>query len=94
VWERIYKELKVARKNVEFVGVAVADGETRSRSFVDRHKLSFPNVYDGDGRVARSFGFLGQPYSAWIDAHGNVIRQGFGPVEESAFRAMLARIVR
>lgn len=94
MWERIYNEMKAGKKNVAFVGVGLFDGIPNSRSFVERHKLTFPNAYDGDGSVAKRYGFIGQPYTAWIDARGNVIRQGFGPTDEPAFWALLTRVMQ
>lgn len=48
-----------------------------------RHGLSFPNVYDGDGRVAKAYGFTVQPYWAVISRDGALLRSGYGPASEA-----------
>jgi peroxiredoxin len=81
VWERLYKEWK--GKGVEFVGIGVLDGKDRSADFVKRHGLTFPNGWDGDGRIARSYGFTYQPFWAVINKDGQLLRRGFGPSSEN-----------
>lgn len=77
MWERVYKQWK--GKGVEFVGIGLLDTKERTQSFVERHKLTFPNGYDADGRIARSYGFTYQPYWAVVDRDGRLERSGFGP---------------
>ena len=44
-------------KGVAFVGVGLLDSKEACRGFVRRYHLTFPNGYDGDGRIARAYGF-------------------------------------
>jgi len=94
VWERTYKQLKAQNKSFEFVGVGLLDSEQNSRGFVARHALTFPNLYDANGDIARAYGFTSQPYTAWIDAAGNVVRQGRGPTTEAEFRQLIEQHIR
>ena len=43
------------------MGIGLLDSRAASLGFVQRHHLTFPNGYDGDGRVAKLYGFTYQP---------------------------------
>lgn len=94
MWEGSYKRLKAQNKSFACVGVGLLDSEQNSRGFVARHGLTFPNLYDENGDIARAYGFTSQPYTAWIDAAGNVIRQGRGPTAEAEFRRLIEEHIR
>jgi peroxiredoxin len=72
---------------VKFVGIGLLDKREACRAFVERHHLSFPNGYDGDGKIAKAYGFTSQPYWAVIDRDGRLVRAGFGPPGEDALVA-------
>jgi hypothetical protein len=54
---------------------------------VKRHRLTFPNGYDGDGKIARVYGFTYQPYWAVIARDGTLVRAGYGPSSEEELLA-------
>jgi peroxiredoxin len=81
-------------RGVEFVGVGLLDSRERSRAFVQRHRLTFPNGYDGEGKVARLYGFTYQPYWAVIDSDHNLQRSGYGPTGEDELVAVLRALAR
>lgn len=81
MWERTYKAWK--GRGVEFVGVGMLAGKEQSRGFVQRHGLTFPNGWDGQGQIARAYGFTYQPYWAAINKDGVLVRSGFGPRNEN-----------
>ena len=93
MWERVYTQWK--GKGVEFLGLGLKDSEEACAEFVRRHQLSFPNAYDGDGRVAKLYGFSYQPYWAVISKDGTLVRTGFGPSGEeelvSAIKSLVER---
>ncbi len=93
MWERVYRAWQ--GRGVEFVGVGLRDTREACAAFVRRHGLSFPNGYDGDGRVARAYGFSYQPFWARISREGAWLHAGFGPASESelvaAVRSLTAR---
>jgi hypothetical protein len=67
---------------VEFVGIGLLDSKEKSLGFVQRHSLTFPNGYDGDGRIAKAYGFTYQPWWAVISKDGVLLRTGRGPTSE------------
>jgi peroxiredoxin len=81
VWERTYKAWK--GRGVEFVGVGLLAGKEQSRAFVQRHSLTFPNGWDGQGTVAKAYNFTYQPYWAVINRDHQLVRSGFGPRNEN-----------
>jgi peroxiredoxin len=58
------------------------DTREACQAFVRRYHLSFPNGYDGDGRIARLYGFTYQPYWAVIGRDGQLLKTGYGPRSE------------
>jgi peroxiredoxin len=79
---------------VEFVGIGLLDNEAACREFVKRHHLTFPNGYDGDGRVARAYGFTYQPYWAVVSRSGQLIRTGYGPANEAELAAAVQSLAK
>lgn len=92
MWERAYREWK--DRGVEFVGIGLLSSREKSKEFVDRHRLTFPNGFDGNGRVARLYGFRTQPYWAVIDRDGLLVRSGFGPRNEEELVSTLRTVTR
>ncbi len=78
---------------MEFVGIGVLDSKEKSLGFVQRHKLTFPNGYDGDGRIARAYGFVYQPWWAVITKDGMLLRAGRGPASEEELAATVRTLV-
>ena len=77
---------------MRFVGIL--DTREACLGFVRRHGLAFPNGDDGEGRVARLYGFTYQPFWAVIGRDGALVRRGFGPSGEAELVSMLRRITR
>ena len=59
-----------------------------------KHRLTFPNAYDADGRVAASYGFTYQPYWAVISRSGLLLRAGYGPADDAELRRMIASLAK
>jgi len=87
----VYRAWKA--RGVEFVGIGLLDTRERTRDFVARHTLTFPNGYDPDGRIARAYGFRYQPYWAVIDRGGRLVRAGFGPRSEDELVSAVRSLV-
>jgi len=78
---------------VEFVGIGLLDSKKKSLGFVQRHNLTFPNGYDGNGRIARAYGFVYQPWWAVITKDGKLLRAGRGPASEEELAATVKTLV-
>ena len=66
-WERW------GRRDVAFVGLGVKESEQAVRSFARQYKLTYPNVRDGDGRVAATYGAKVLPEVFFISRSGDVV---------------------
>ncbi len=91
MWERAYAQWK--GKGVEFVGVGLLDSRDKSRGFVERHKLTFPNGWDGDGRIAKAYGFTYQPYWAAVTRDGTLVFARRGPSGEEDLVSVIKTLV-
>jgi peroxiredoxin len=83
----VYGEWK--QSGVKFIGIGLLDTKEACVAFVRRYHLSFPNAYDGDGAVAKQYGFTYQPYWAVIDKDGQLLKAGFGPANEDELVATI-----
>jgi peroxiredoxin len=86
VWERWQP------RGVRFVGIGLLDKKDACQAFARRHHLTFPNGYDGDGKVAKLYGFTYQPYWAVIDRQGRLLQAGFGPASEDDLVSAVRRL--
>lgn len=91
-WERTWQAWK--GKGVQFVGVGLLDSKEACAGFIRRHDLTFANGYDGDGRVAKLYGFTYQPFWAVIGKDGALVKAGYGPASEAELVSMLRTITR
>ena len=93
MWEREYEAWKGS--GVRFVGIGLLDTREACREFARRYHLTFPNGYDGDGRVAKLYGFTYQPYWAVVDRNGRLVRAEHGPSSDgelvSTIKALTGR---
>jgi peroxiredoxin len=80
------------QSGVKLVGIGLLAKKEACQAFVQRHHLSFPNGYDGDGNVARLYGFTYQPYWAVIDKDGRLIKAGYGPQSEDELVGSIKRL--
>ena len=91
MWERAYRAWK--GKGVEFVGIGLLDSRDKSKAFVDRHKLTFPNGWDGNGSIAKAYGFSYQPYWAVVAKSGGLLFARRGPNGEDELTSTIKSLV-
>jgi cytochrome c biogenesis protein CcmG, thiol:disulfide interchange protein DsbE len=80
--------LEAAWRRYRSRGVVVLGIDTRDfigdgRSFVKRFGLTYPNGYDGPGRLADEYGLTGFPETFVVDRRGRIVEHVVGPVESS-----------
>ena len=81
-----------APQGYTFVGVNILDSERAARGFVERHGLTFPMVFDGEGDVYFEFGVNGVPEAYFLARGLEVERKYIGELREPEFREMLEGI--
>jgi len=77
---------------VLFLGVDVRDSRSRALAFLAAHGVSYPQVYDEAGSVARAFRFAGVPDTVVVDAHGRVVYRHAGELDAASLEAALAKL--
>ena len=72
---------KKAAGKVQLIGVDVEEANfDDGRRFVERHGITWSNLYDPDGRTRKYFG-LGVPVTWFIAADGTVAYKHIGPIK-------------
>jgi cytochrome c biogenesis protein CcmG/thiol:disulfide interchange protein DsbE len=87
VVQRVWPDYEQA--GYTFVGVNILDDEEDARAFIERYRLSFPNVRDLSGRVYLEYGVYGIPESFFLRPGLLVSEKFLGEFSESALRRML-----
>ncbi len=87
VIQRVWPDYEEA--GYTFVGVNILDDEDDARAFIERYRLSFPNVRDLTGRVYLEYGVYGIPESFLLRPGLLVSEKFLGAFSESALRRML-----
>ncbi|MEX2276041.1 MAG: TlpA disulfide reductase family protein [Actinomycetota bacterium] len=72
---------------VQFIGVDMLDERTSAASFIREAGWSYPSVFDPDGAIRDSLGFLGQPVTIFYDADGQRVDDWQGPIPPEQLRA-------
>jgi cytochrome c biogenesis protein CcmG/thiol:disulfide interchange protein DsbE len=71
-------------RGVVVIGVDTRDFISDGRGFVERFGLTYPNGYDGSGKLADRYGLTGFPETFVIDGRGRIVEHVVGPVEDAA----------
>ncbi|MCD8523926.1 MAG: TlpA family protein disulfide reductase [Saccharospirillaceae bacterium] len=84
-------ELRAELKGQGFEVLAInLDEDVKdARAFLKEFPVSYPTLYDGDGKTPTAFGLRGMPTSYLIDRQGRIqsVHQGFKPSDISKIRA-------
>jgi len=71
-------------RGVVFIGVNAKDFRSDARRFVERYRVTYPNVYDGKGSTLGRYGVTAFPETYFLDAQGRVVYRIAGAVREPA----------
>lgn len=75
------------------LGIDSRDLEGDGREFVRRYRLTYPQLYDGDGDAAEEFGADGVPENFLVDPRGRVRLAVPGPVDAAYLREQVAPLL-
>ena len=81
--QRAHDALKAGGVAVLAVSID-GSGAQGAKPVIDEGKFSFPVPVDQSMTVARQFGVRGVPTTFVVDRKGNVVAQGFGPIDFDA----------
>ena len=73
-----YRE-KFEGAGIDVIGVSqFRTTEADTIAFVERHQLTFPNIYDHEARLASAYGIGGVPSYVFLDKQGNIAHRSSG----------------
>jgi cytochrome c biogenesis protein CcmG/thiol:disulfide interchange protein DsbE len=81
---------QLARHDATVLGVTYKDATPDSQSFVRRYHLTYPNLRDGEGSFAHSYGTNQLPESFIIDRYGHIVAISRGEIEQPFLNKALA----
>jgi cytochrome c biogenesis protein CcmG/thiol:disulfide interchange protein DsbE len=73
----------LARYNGTVLGVAFKDASPDALRFVRQYRLTYPNLRDGDGSFAQTYGTDQLPESFVLDRRGNVTALRRGEIDQA-----------
>jgi cytochrome c biogenesis protein CcmG/thiol:disulfide interchange protein DsbE len=75
------------------VGIDSRDLEGDGRAFVRKYGLRYPQLRDGNGKLAHEFGTTGVPENFLVDPRGRVRLLVHGPVDPTYLREQVAPLL-
>lgn len=72
-------------RGVVFIGVDYHDLASDARRFVAAHRLTFPMLADGSGRVTGSYGISQVPETYVLNRQGRIVAHLAGPLTDPGF---------
>lgn len=91
--QQVYTENKA--KGVEFLGVDFKDGKANAEAFERKFKVTYPSLYDADGRVGLAFRDVPPnaiPSTLVLDRQGRVAVRIIGATTYSKLSPLVAQI--
>jgi cytochrome c biogenesis protein CcmG, thiol:disulfide interchange protein DsbE len=83
---------RAAGDRVTFLGIDYADRPDAAGDFLAAFGVRYPSVDDGDGQTRAALGFLGPPWTYFVDATGRIVGDHRGQLtSERQLRDLLAR---
>lgn len=89
---RLQRTYAVAGRQVLFIGVDTRDTTASARSFLAAVRVTYPQVVDTDGKVARHVGTVGLPVTLLLDTSGRVAYRRLGEMRPNDIVGALARV--
>jgi peroxiredoxin len=88
VWQQ-YKD-----RGVQFIGVDQRDDQAAATAQLQDLGVTYPNIFDQDGRYATNFNFVGLPDTYVVDRTGTIRYQVIGQIHSAAtLTAILNRLL-
>lgn len=67
LWRRL-----APREDIQFVGVDHRDGRAPAEQWIDRYGVTYPSIYDPDGKIAERLGVPFVPATILVDRRGQL----------------------
>ncbi|MFN8216504.1 MAG: TlpA disulfide reductase family protein [Solirubrobacterales bacterium] len=73
-------------RDFTILGIDTQDVSGDGLAFVKKYELSYPQLHDGDGEMAKEYGTTGVPENFLVDPEGKVAWETPGPMSEKYLR--------
>lgn len=83
---------RAAGDRVLVLGIDSRDERGTALRFLRSTAVSYPQVFDAQGTVARRLGIPGVPYTVVVEASGEIVLRQLGQLTEQALSTALARV--
>lgn len=81
---------RVADKRVAFVGINTADTRDSALDFLAAVQVTFPQLFDGQGRYRAALHVPGIPVTLVVDTEGRIVKWRTGPISQADLLDALA----
>ncbi len=87
---------KYNRLGVELLGINVEEDASGAQEYLNETPVTFPILFDPDGRVSKQYQVKAMPSTILVDRHGNVrhIHYGYKPGYENDYQDQIRALVR
>ncbi len=87
---------KYNRLGVELLGINVEDDASGAQKYLNETPVTFPILFDPDGRVSKQYQVKAMPSTILVDRHGNVrhIHYGYKPGYENDYQDQIRALIR
>ena len=87
---------KYNRLGVELLGINVEDDASGAQEYLNETPVTFPILFDPDGRVSKQYQVKAMPSTILVDRQGNVrhIHYGYKPGYENDYQDQIRALVR
>jgi cytochrome c biogenesis protein CcmG, thiol:disulfide interchange protein DsbE len=76
-------------RGVEFLGIDYQDDRAKARRWIEDFEVTYPSLFDPDGRTAASFGFPFLPDTYLVDASGTMRSVVYGETSAEELSALI-----
>ena len=66
-------------QGLNLIGINVIDDTESAIEFLNSFNINYINVEDKSGRTSNKYGVIALPATFFIDKHGNISKQNYGP---------------
>lgn len=78
---------------VRFLGVDILDDVGSARGFIREFGWTYPSVFDVSGDIRDRLGLVGQPYTLFYDASGELVDTWTGAIPEDELTTRIERLL-
>jgi thiol-disulfide isomerase/thioredoxin len=72
---------------IQFLGIDILDSKDAALRFTEDFRIPYPSLFDQDGAIRDSLGFLGQPVTLFYDASGKKVQTHSGLLDQQSLTA-------